>query len=145
MHALKDLSLTIAQGVSDGQIIKIPKSGDAGERGAEAGDLYVRIKILPHKTFQRVGDDLFVKKEANLVDVLAGDKIEIPTINGNKIYVEIPGNFNLKDKLKISGEGMTRFGGFGKGDLYVDLDIKTPKKLSSKVKKILEDLKKELD
>lgn len=140
----KELKVNIAQGVNDEQMIKLSKAGEAGERGAEAGDLYVRIKIAPHKNFERKGDDLFVKKEVNLLDVLLGSKIEIPTINGNKVYVELPADVSLKEKFRISGEGMTRFGGFGRGDLYVDWEIKTPKKLSSKAKKIIEDLKKEL-
>lgn len=140
----KEFSIEIAPGVSDDQLIKLPKAGEAGERGAEAGDLYIRVKIPQHKIFQRQGDDLFVKREINLLDILMGVKIEIPTIGGNKIYVEIPADFNLKEKFKISGEGMTRFGGFGRGDLYVDWDIKTPKKLSSKAKKILDDLRREL-
>jgi molecular chaperone DnaJ len=142
--AQKELAVNIAPGVSDDQLIKISKEGEAGERGAESGDLYVRVKIVPHKIFERKGDDLFVKKEINLLDVLLGTKMEIPTIGGNKIFVEIPANFNLKEKLKIPGEGMTRFGGFGRGDLYVDWDIKTPKKLNAKAKKIIDELKKEL-
>lgn len=140
----KELDIEIAAGVSDEQLIKLPKSGEAGQRGAEPGDLYVRIKIAPHKIFTRQGNDLFVKKEINLLEVLLGTKIEIPTIGGNKIFVEIPANLNLKEKFKISGEGMTKFGGLGRGDLYVDWEIKTPKKLNAKAKKILDDLKKEI-
>lgn len=143
--AHKELNIEIAPGVSDGQLIKLPKAGEAGERGAESGDLYVRIKITPNKIFSRQGDDLLIKKEIGMIDVLMGSKIEIPTIGGNKIYVEIPANFSLKEKFKISGEGMTKFGGFGRGDLYIDWEIKTPKKLSSKAKKILDDLREELE
>ncbi len=141
---VKEISIQITPGVGNDQLIKLVGAGEAGERGAESGDLYVRVKIEPHKIFDRRGDDIFVKKEAGLVDVLMGTKIEIPTISGNKLMVEIPSNFNLKEKLRIPGEGMTKFGGFGRGDLYVDWDIKTPKKLSGKAKKIIEDLKAEL-
>ncbi len=140
----KEVAVEIAPGVSNEQLIKLSGAGEAGEHGAGAGDLYVRVKILSHKIFEREGDNLFIKKEISLLDVLFGTKIEIPTINGNKVYVEIPANFSLKEKLKISGEGMTRFGGFGKGDLYIDWEVKTPKKFSAKVKKLLEDLKKEI-
>lgn len=145
LMAQKELTMEITPGVSDGQLIKLPKAGEAGERGAEAGDLYVRIRIEPHKIFSRESDDLSVKKEVNLLDILLGIKIEVPTIGGNKIYVEIPANFNFKEKLKISGEGMIKFGGMGRGDLYLELETKTPKKLSAKAKKILEDLKRELE
>lgn len=140
----REIIIEITPGVSDEQLIKIAKAGEAGERGAEAGDLYVRIKIAPHKVFERRGDDLVTKKQVDLVSVLLGEKIEILTIGGNKLHVEIPSGISLKDKLRIPGEGMTRFGGRGRGDLYVEWDIKTPKKVSPKVKKLLEDLKDEL-
>lgn len=141
----KEIKVEITPGVSDDQLLKIPKAGEAGERGAESGDLYFRIKITPHKIFERLGDDLLVKKEINLVDVLLATKIDISTIGGNKIHVEIPPGYNLKERLKIPGEGMTKFGGRGRGDLYVEWEARTPKKMGAKAKKILEDLKKELE
>lgn len=140
----RETTIAITPGINNDQLIKISKAGEAGERGAEAGDLYVRIRIAPHKMFERRGDDLIVKKQVDLLQVLLGEKIEIPTIGGNRIYVEIPAGSSLKEKLRVPDEGMTRFGGRGRGDLYIDWDIKTPKKMSSKAKKIVEDLKGEL-
>lgn len=144
VSASREMAIQIAPGVSNDQLIKLVGAGEAGERGAESGDLYIRVKIDPHKIFERRGDDLYVKKEAAMVDALLGIKIEIPTIAGNKLMVEIPGNFNLKEKMKIAGEGMTKFGGMGRGDMYIDWDVRTPKKLSSKAKKHLEDISDEL-
>jgi len=77
--------------------------------------------------------------------LLLEKKIEISTISGNKLKIEIPAGFDLKSNLRISGEGMPRFGSYGRGDLIVELTIKTLKKLSAKAKKILEDLERELD
>jgi molecular chaperone DnaJ len=77
----KSVSIEIMPGIGDEQLIKVPKAGEVGERGAEAGDLYIRIKVLPHKSFERSGDDLVVKKEISLLDALSGTKIEIPTVN----------------------------------------------------------------
>ncbi|MFA5098751.1 MAG: DnaJ C-terminal domain-containing protein [Candidatus Paceibacterota bacterium] len=141
----KNLTIEIRPGISDGQIIKIQGGGEAGERGAKEGDLYVIIKIKPHPIFKRQGDDLIIRKDFKMVDLLLGKKIDIPTISGNKLKVEIPVDFDLKDNLKIRGEGMPKFGGFGRGDLIVELKIKTPKKVSAKAKKILEDLDKEIE
>lgn len=140
----KEIKIDIAPGVHNEQLIKIPGAGEAGERGAESGDLYIRVKIEPHKIFDRRNDDLIVKKEVDVLQVLLGEKIEIPTIGGNRIYVEIPNNYSLKEKFRVPGEGMTRFGGHGRGDLYIDWDVKTPKKISSKVRKTLDDLKGEI-
>ncbi len=140
----REVTIEIAPGINDEQLIKIPRSGEAGERGAESGDLYVRVKIAPHKLFIRKGDDLIIKAEADLAGILLGEKIDIPTIGGNRLRVEIPAGASLKNYLKVPGEGMSRFGGRGRGDLYIDLDVRTPKKVSPKVKKLLEDLRGEL-
>ncbi len=141
----RSIKVEIRPGVQEGQIIKIPSTGEAGERGTKEGDLYVRIRIKPHQIFRRQGDDLIIKKEVNILDLLLGKKVEIPTIGAGKLKIEIPSDFDLKENLKISEEGMPHFNGFGRGNLIVELAIKTPKKLNSKAKKILEELDKEID
>jgi len=143
--AERSVKVEIRPGVQDGQIIKIKSAGEAGERGTAEGDLYVRIKIKPHAVFERQGDDLKMTKEVNILDLLLNKKIDIPTISANKLKVEIPADFNLKSNLRIPGEGMPHFGSIGRGDLIVEFKIKTPKHLSDKAKKILEDLEKEID
>lgn len=141
--ATREVKVNILPGVSNNQIIKIKEMGEAGERGMPPGDLYVRIKIKPHPIFERVGNDLIVKKELSFFDLLLGRKIEIPTLDGKKINIEIPPHFNLKSDLRVSGEGMPRFGSYGRGDLLVSFIIKAPKKINSKFRKILEELEKE--
>lgn len=145
MTGERAVDVAIAAGVAEGQIIKLAGLGEAGKRGAGTGDLYVRVHVKPHAVFTRQGDDLFVKKEVSLVDVLLENPIALQTIGGKNISVTVPEQFRLKDKLKITGEGMPRFGGYGRGDLYVELDIKTPKHLSSAAKKLLEELRKEVE
>lgn len=140
MPAEQHVAVEMLPGIQSGQIIKIKSRGEAGERGTTGGDLYVRIAVKPHAIFQRNGDDLVIKKELKVADLLLGKKVEVPTLGGNKISIEIPAHFNLKENLKIPGEGMPRFGGLGRGDLLVDFDIRAPKKLGAKEKKILEDL-----
>jgi molecular chaperone DnaJ len=141
----KAVELTIAPGIDDGQVIKVSKAGEIGERGAEPGDLYVRIRVKPHEIFRRDGENLIVKQEANLIDLLAHRSVEVKTIGGGKLQLEVPPGFRLGEKLIASGEGMPRLGGFGRGKLFVDLDVRVPKKLTDKAKKLLEELKKELE
>ena len=74
------------------------------------------------------------------MDLLLGKKIEVSTISGGKMDFEIPANFNLKEDLRIGGEGMPHFGSFGRGDLLVNFIVKAPRKLDSKAKKLLEEL-----
>ncbi|RJP45600.1 molecular chaperone DnaJ [Candidatus Parcubacteria bacterium] len=139
-HAIR---LEILPGIQDSQIIKVNAVGEAGERGAEAGDLYVRVRVRPHSTFERRGDDLVVKKELNVMDLLLGKKVEVSTMSGGKLHVEIPAHFNLKEDLRIPGEGMPRFGSYGRGDLLVSFIVKAPKKPDAKVRKLLEEIEKE--
>ena len=135
----------IRPGVTNGQIIKIKSAGEAGERGAEEGDLYLVVKIKQHPVFERQNDDLIIERDVKLMDLILGKKIEVPTISGNKLNLEIPENWDLKQDLRIPGEGMPHFGQSGRGNLIVKLNIKTPKKLTAKAKKILEDLEKEIE
>lgn len=139
----RKVRVEILPGVENNQIIKIKGAGEAGERGTAVGDLYVRIRVKPHHAFRRDGDDLIVSKEIRALDLLLGREVEIPTISGGKIHVEIPVGFNLKENLRIPGEGMPRFGSFGRGDLLVNFVIKAPKKPSAKIKKLLEELEGE--
>ena len=145
VKSVKEVPVHLAPGIADGQLIKRAGAGQAGERGAGAGDLYLRVKIKPHHLFKRIGDDLAVKKDLDILKVLAGRKIEIPTLTGGKVMVEIPAGFNLRERLRIPGEGMPKFampagrqGGGTRGDLYVEFDVKVPK-IDSKIKKSLED------
>jgi len=137
------VKVEIVSGVQDGQIIQLKKMGEAGERGAGVGDLYVRIKIKPHPLFTRRGDDLIAKKELSAFGLLLGKPVEVETLDGGKISIEIPAHFNLKDYLRVVGRGMPRFGNFGRGDLLIDFIIKAPKSPSAKARKILEDLERE--
>jgi molecular chaperone DnaJ len=139
----REISVDILPGIEDGQLIKVKNMGEAGERGTAAGDLYIRVRVRPHPTFERHGNDLLIRKELRVIDLLLGRKVEVPTISGNKVNVEIPANFNLKDNLRVSNEGMPHFGSHGRGDLLVNFIIKAPKKPGSKARKLLEELEKE--
>lgn len=138
----REVKVEILPGIQNEQIIRIQGTGEAGERGAEAGDLYLHVRIKPHNLFDRQGDDLVIQKELNVVDLLLGKKVEVQTVSGGKLLLEIPAQFNLKENLRVPGEGMPRFGSYGRGDLLVDFLIRSPKKLNAKEKKILEDLER---
>ncbi|MBM3257204.1 MAG: molecular chaperone DnaJ [Candidatus Liptonbacteria bacterium] len=139
----REVDVEILPGIEDNQLIQVKGMGEAGERGSAAGDLYVRVRIKPHSAFERRGDDLIVKKELKLKDVLLGNKVEVKTLAGGTLHVEIPPHFNLKDLLRIPGEGMPRFGSSRRGDLLVDFILKAPARLNPKDKKAFEDLLKD--
>lgn len=139
LSATRTLTIDIVAGIDDGQLIKVSGGGEAGERGTPSGDLYVQVRVAPHKVFRRSEADLFIEKEVQLVDVLLGKKIAVPLISGGTADVEIPAGFNLNEKLRLAGKGMPAFGGHNQGDLYVVFNIHTPKKINAKLKKALEE------
>lgn len=140
----RELEIRIAPGVADGQILKVAGGGEAGERGAAAGDLYVVIRVKSHPIFTRRENDLFVVKEIKMVDVFLRQPIKLKDIGGQEISVEIPANWRLNEKIRIAGRGMPKFGGSSRGDLFIQLEIRTPGHISTKARKLLEELDGEL-
>lgn len=141
----KEVLISITPGIQNSQLIKISGAGEAGERGAATGDLYVRILVNPHSVYRVKDADLFMEKEVSLLDVLSGQDLKIDTISGEQIEVNIPANSNLNQEIKVVGAGMPHLGRRKRGDLYIKLNAKTPKKISSKAKKLIDDLRAELN
>lgn len=134
----KTVRVFIAPGVQDGQIIKITNAGEAGERGAGAGDLYVRVKIKPHKLFTVRGSDLIMEKKVDALDLLLDNKVKIQTLSGKEIELKIPEGAVLNKEFCVKKEGMPYFNSKKFGDLYIRLNVKMPKKsIIQKLKKAL--------
>jgi molecular chaperone DnaJ len=138
----RNVGVEILAGIQDNQIIKIQGAGEAGEKGTSAGDLYIHVRVKPHAVFAREGDDLVIKKELRIFDLLLGRTLSVTTLAGKVSDVEIPAQFNLKDRLRVKGEGMPHLGSHGRGDLLIDFIIKAPKKVSGKEAKVLEDIER---
>jgi molecular chaperone DnaJ len=136
----RELDVRIVPGVDDGQLIKVTGMGEAGVRGARTGDLYVRIKVALHKTFARAGDDLVMPFTMSMLDILAGKTIPVHTLRGDTIQVPVPEGQNLKEPVRVKDQGMPHVNGRGNGDLYIDLTVTTPKKLTAEQKKAFKDL-----
>jgi molecular chaperone DnaJ len=134
----RKITVKILPGVQNDQIIKISAMGEAGEKGSGVGDLYVHIRVKPHNVFSRNGDDLVVRLELKVVELLLGRALEVPTVEGGKKSFEIPAHFNLKEPYRVTNEGMPHFDRHGRGDLLVDFIIKAPKKVSGRVREALE-------
>ena len=105
--------------------------------------MYVRIFVKPHPVFQRKGDDLFVNTPISFSQAALGNEIEVSLLEGTKVLLKVPEGTESGKVLRISGKGIPHFSGYGRGDLYVTLVIKTPKRLTKKQKELLEELKQE--
>jgi molecular chaperone DnaJ len=139
---IKKMSFSIPAGVSDGEAIKISGEGDAGGRGRNSGDLFIRVHIEDHLYFKRRGDDIYFDLEVNFSQAALGDKVDIPTLAG-KVELKIPSGTQAGKLLRLKEMGIPHFYGRGKGDMYVRINVKTPRKLTRKQKELIERLKEE--
>ena len=139
----KKMKINIPAGVDSSQTIRVEGGGEAGKRSGRSGDLYLRIFIKPHQTFERKGDDLFVAMTMAMTDAVLGAGIKLLTIEGKDIILNVPAGTPAKKVFRVSGKGMPHFRSYGRGDMYVDLEVEIPKKLSRRQKELLENLKAE--
>ncbi len=137
------IKIFIPAGIDANQVIKAAGFGEAGRKGGEPGDLYVRISVRKHPAFNRKGDDLFIAREISFSQAALGDEVEVPTLDKTKILLKIPQGTESGRVLRISGKGIPHFQGYGRGNMYVELVIKTPQKLTKRQKELLEELQKE--
>ncbi|MFA5948278.1 MAG: molecular chaperone DnaJ [Candidatus Gracilibacteria bacterium] len=137
------IEINIPAGIDTNQVIKVEGKGEAGKKSAKAGNLFVRIFVKKHPVFERRGDDLFTQVEINFSQAALGDKIEFKSLEATSIILEVPSGTESGKVLRISGKGIPHFNGYGRGNLYIELKVKTPKKLTREQKKLLEQLKKE--
>ena len=139
----REIELTIPKGVDDGSQLRLPGQGEAGPAGT--GDLYIVTHIKRHPRFNRRGMDLHTIKRITFPEASLGTKVDIRGIDESQNTLKIPDGTQNGEILKIKGAGMPGINGRGKGDLYVEIKIETPNKLSRKAKKLLEELKDELE
>jgi len=137
------IKIYIPAGADTNQVIKVEGKGEAGKRGGKPGDLYVRIFVKPHPAFKRKGDDLYVSLPISFTQAVLGDEIEVLTLEEKKILLKVPQGTESGKILRISGKGIPHFSGYGRGNMYVELIVKTPKRLTKKQKELLEKLKEE--
>ncbi|MDD5750045.1 MAG: molecular chaperone DnaJ [Candidatus Pacebacteria bacterium] len=139
----EEIEVVIPAGVDSGQALRVEGAGGAGKRGGAAGDLYVKIVIKPHPIFERKGDDLFAVANIPFSLATLGGETDLDSLENKKLSLKIPAGVESGKIFRLAGKGIPHFASWGKGDLYVELQVITPKKLTKEQKKILEELKKE--
>jgi len=132
----KVMNIKIPQGVDSGMKLRIEREGEAGDKGANRGDLFVIINVKKHEFFHREENNLICQIPLSFTQAALGAKIEIPTLEENEL-LKIPSGTQPGDVLKIKGKGIKDIHRYRKGDLFVKLDVKTPVNLSKKDKDIL--------
>lgn len=133
------LKIKIPAGIDNGETIRLTGQGEAGEKGASAGDLYIKVRVNPDKRFERSGYDIKSKTEINFTQASLGDKIDIETVHGS-VKLKIPTGTQSGTIFKLGEKGIQKLQGRGKGDHLVEVILKTPTNLNKKQKKLLEEL-----
>lgn len=133
------VSVSIPKGIYDGAELRVTGKGDAGVFGGPAGDLYLRIHVVPHPLFKRVGDDLEYTVNLAYPQLVLGAQIEIENIDGTKEPVKIPKGTQVGDHITVTGKGFHRVRGKGRGNLIVIAKCIIPKKISPEAEQLLKE------
>jgi molecular chaperone DnaJ len=137
----RTLTMRIPAGVGDGQRIRLAGQGEAGMRGAPAGDLYVRVHVTPHDVFGRSGDDLTLNVPVSFPELVMGTTLTVPTMDGPEmngtVSLKVPAGTAHGRTFRVRGKGITRKDG-RTGDLLVTLHVEVPTKLDRKAKDALD-------
>ncbi len=132
----KKLSVKVPAGVDDGDRIRLSGEGEAGRNGGPSGDLYVEIRVNPHKLFQRDGADLSCEVPISFSKATLGGDIELPTLAGN-VILKIPAQTQSGKVFRLRGKGVTTVRGRGTGDLFARVAIETPVNLTDEQEALL--------
>ena len=135
------VSVKIPGGVMEGHKLKLDGRGNAGIRGGRPGDLYIHIEEKASDAFERNGDHLIHELYISFPNAVMGTTVDVPTLSG-KARFKVPAGTLPGKVVRLRGKGLPNINGYGTGDLFVQINVWTPKKISAEEKKILEKLNK---
>jgi molecular chaperone DnaJ len=133
----RTLSVNIPAGVEDGTRIRLAGEGEAGVRGGPPGDLYIFLSMASHPFFQREGADLHCRVPVSMVTAAMGGDFEVPTIDGGKTKVKVLEGTQSGRRFRLQGKGMPVLRTRQNGDMYVQVLVETPQKLTKKQRDLL--------
>jgi len=137
------VKVRIPAGASSGNYINVHGGGDAGERGAPPGDLYVVIAEKEHKLFERHGNDVLVDVPLSYTQLALGTKLEVPTLDG-KVLLKVPAGTPSHKVFRLKGKGIPRLNAYGRGDELVRVVAWVPDKVNRREADLLKELDKSL-
>ncbi len=135
----RSLSVNIPAGVETGTRIRLAGEGEAGMRGGPTGDLYIFIEVRDHDLFQRDGSDLFCHVPVSMASAALGGDIEVPTIDGGRSRVKVPGGSQSGRQMRLRGKGMPGLRSNTYGDMFIELAVETPVNLTGRQKELLKE------
>ncbi|MGD8821220.1 MAG: molecular chaperone DnaJ [Anaerolineae bacterium] len=139
----RTISVKIPAGVDNGTRIRLAGEGEPGVRGGPPGNLYVELRVEPHEYFRRTDTNILLELDINITQAALGDKIRIPTLDGDEELV-IPAGTQTGEVIRLRDKGVPHLRRNGRGDQLVMFHVLTPTKLSKKQKQLLEELGRSL-
>ena len=139
VHKEKTLSVNIPAGVEEGTRIRLSGEGEAGLRGAQAGDLYIFLSIKSHRIFQRDGADIHCRVPIPMTKATLGGTIEVPTVEGKMARVTIPSGTPTGHQFRLRDKGMTILRSKARGDMFIQAFVETPVNLTKRQKELLKE------
>jgi curved DNA-binding protein len=139
---VEEVSVRIPRGIPSGKKLRLAGKGGEGRNGGPPGDLYLQVSVREHPLFTLEGEDLLVEKEINFSEAVLGTTLEVPTLEGMK-KVKVPAGTQSHTKMRLKGLGMPHFQGEGRGDEYVKVIVKIPRRVSEKSRGLIQELAKE--
>jgi DnaJ-class molecular chaperone len=136
----KTLEVTIQPGVDTGTRIRMSGQGNPGFGGAAAGDLILTVRVTPDPRFQRDGDDLSTTVEAPFYRAALGGEVEVPTPTGGRLALSLPAGTRAGQRFRLTGQGMPRLSGAGRGDLYAEIRLTVPDGLTERERSLISEL-----
>jgi molecular chaperone DnaJ len=133
----KNLDLKIPAGVDNGDKMRVSGEGDAGEKGAPDGDLYVVLSVKDHPVFERREHHLYCHIPISFPQAALGSDIMVPTLEGEEVALKVPAGTQTGSLFRIKNRGVSKRGGSTRGDLYVTVDVAVPSKLNKEQKDII--------
>jgi len=134
----KDLSVRIPAGVDNNSRLRLRGEGEAGINGGPPGDLYVVIRVTPDDTFERQGQNLIISREISMVHAAVGHRLEVPTLD-DPVNLDIPGGTQSGEIFRLRELGLPHLGSTHKGDLLIEIKVKTPTRLTSRQEELLKE------
>lgn len=136
--APRTIKARIPAGVNDGARIKLAGKGSPGAGGGPAGDLFVKVRVRPHKVFGRKNKDLTLALPVTFPEAALGAQVEVPTMNGGPVKLKIPAGTSSGRTFRVRGKGVVS--GKDRGDLLVTVQVTVPEKLNREARSLIERL-----
>ena len=136
----QNINVKVPKGMINGKKLRLAGKGEPSPYGGAAGDLYIKSVVLEDPAFTIDNYDLVVNRDIKLTEAVLGTQIAIPTIEGKELTLKIPPGTRHKTKMRLAGHGIPHMKGQGRGDLFVQILINMPSRLTREQKKLMAQL-----